>query len=89
MPFCIHFITDHALPAPVLTVFPPSSNELKSNKVTVVCVASDMSSGFAEMHWLVDGSLITSGVITGSADQQPNKKFTLSSYLSIDSCEWN
>ncbi|KAF7688968.1 hypothetical protein HF521_013775 [Silurus meridionalis] len=44
--------------------------------------------GFADVRWLVNGNPVTSGVITGSAQQQANKKFSLSSYLTIDSSEW-
>uniref|UniRef100_A0A3B1JS45 Ig-like domain-containing protein n=1 Tax=Astyanax mexicanus TaxID=7994 RepID=A0A3B1JS45_ASTMX len=69
-------------------IFPPSSEELKSNKATLVCVVSDMSTGIADVHWLLDGKAVSSGVSTGSAEQQPNKKFRLSSYLSIERSEW-
>ncbi|KAK2816645.1 hypothetical protein Q7C36_022916 [Tachysurus vachellii] len=87
LPLCVE--SDAALPSPVLKVLPPSTEELKTNKATLVCLASDMSVGFAGVSWLVDGKSVTSGVITGSAQQQDNKKFTLSSYLTIDSSEWD
>ncbi|KAI4903776.1 hypothetical protein NFI96_002156 [Prochilodus magdalenae] len=77
-----------AAPPPVLTIFPPSSEELKSNKPTLVCLASDMSSGIADVRWLVGGNSVSRGVTTGSAEQQPNKKFRLSSYLTIEKSEW-
>lgn len=80
--------SDAALPDPVLNVLPPSSEELKSNKATLVCLASDLASGFADVRWFMNENSVTSGVITGSAQQQANKKFTLSSYLTIDSCDW-
>ncbi|KAK3526999.1 hypothetical protein QTP86_006391 [Hemibagrus guttatus] len=85
----LEYGSDAALPAPVLTLLPPSSEELKSKKATLVCLASDMSVGFADVRWLVNGNSVTSGVITGPVQQQDNKKFTLSSYLTIDSCEWD
>ncbi|KAM9440448.1 immunoglobulin lambda-1 light chain-like [Clarias gariepinus] len=81
-------VNDVALPAPVLTVLPPSSKQLESKKATLVCLASEVAGGFADVRWLVNGNSVTSGVITGSALQQTNKKFTLSSYLTIDSSEW-
>ncbi|XP_076852905.1 immunoglobulin lambda-1 light chain-like isoform X2 [Brachyhypopomus gauderio] len=81
-------ITDTALPPPVLTLFPPSSEELKSDRVTLVCGVSDMVTGFSDVRWLVDENPVTSGVLTGSAQQQPNNKFKLSSYLTIQSSEW-
>ncbi|KAI5630364.1 T-cell receptor beta chain V region A20.2.25, partial [Silurus asotus] len=80
--------SDAALPAPVLNLLPPSSEELKSTKATLVCLANDVAGGFADVRWLVNGNPVTSGVITGSAQQQANKKFSLSSYLTIDSSEW-
>ncbi|KAL7860457.1 hypothetical protein AOLI_G00168060 [Acnodon oligacanthus] len=82
-------VTDSAVPAPVVTIFPPSSEELKSNKAPLVCLANDMSSAFADVRWLVDGKAVSSGVTTGSAEQQPNKKFRLSSYLTIERSEWD
>uniref|UniRef100_A0A3B1JTQ9 Ig-like domain-containing protein n=1 Tax=Astyanax mexicanus TaxID=7994 RepID=A0A3B1JTQ9_ASTMX len=72
----------------LFSIFPPSSEELKSNKATLVCVVSDMSTGYADVRWLLDGKAVSSGVSTGSAEQQPNKKFRLSSYLSIERSEW-
>ncbi|KAF7688971.1 hypothetical protein HF521_013778 [Silurus meridionalis] len=81
-------VSDAALPAPVLNLLPPSSEELKSTKATLVCLANDVAGGFADVRWLVNGNPVTSGVITGSAQQQANKKFSLSSYLTIDSSEW-
>ncbi|XP_053340964.1 immunoglobulin lambda-1 light chain-like [Clarias gariepinus] len=81
-------VSDAALPAPVLTVLPPSSKQLESKKATLVCLASEVAGGFADVRWLVNGNSVTSGVITGSALQQTNKKFTLSSYLTVDSSEW-
>uniref|UniRef100_A0A3B4CFH2 Ig-like domain-containing protein n=1 Tax=Pygocentrus nattereri TaxID=42514 RepID=A0A3B4CFH2_PYGNA len=78
-----------AVPADVLTIFPPSSEELKSNKATLVCLASDMFSAFADVHWLLGGKAVSSGVTTGSAAQQANKKFRLSSYLTIERSEWD
>ncbi|XP_037400906.1 immunoglobulin lambda-1 light chain-like isoform X4 [Pygocentrus nattereri] len=82
-------VTDSAVPADVLTIFPPSSEELKSNKATLVCLASDMFSAFADVHWLLGGKAVSSGVTTGSAAQQANKKFRLSSYLTIERSEWD
>ena len=54
-----------------------------------MCLANDISSGFADVRWLVDRNPISSGVTTGSAEQQPNKKFRLSSYLTIERSEWD
>ncbi|XP_030645567.1 immunoglobulin lambda-1 light chain-like [Chanos chanos] len=81
-------VTDSVLPVPVLTLFPPSSEELKSEKVTLVCVANDLSVGFADVSWTVSGKSITDGVFTSSAEKQSNQKFKVSSYLSLPTSEW-
>ncbi|XP_030645569.1 immunoglobulin lambda-1 light chain-like [Chanos chanos] len=81
-------VTDSVLPAPVLTLFPPSSEELNSDKVTLVCVANDLSVGFADVSWTVSGTSVTDGVFTSSAEKQSNHKFKVSSYLSLLTSEW-
>ncbi|KAM4598494.1 immunoglobulin lambda-1 light chain-like isoform 1-T1 [Polymixia lowei] len=82
-------VTGSTLPAPVLTIYPPSSNELKSNKATLVCLVSQMSMGFADVIWMASGIPVTSGVSTSTAVQQPDKSFQISSYLAIETSDWN
>ncbi|KAA8585170.1 hypothetical protein FQN60_003864, partial [Etheostoma spectabile] len=68
---------------PVLTVFPPSSAELQSNKASLVClsIVPSESKGFADVSWLAGGSPVTTGISTSTAVQQPDKTFQISSYL--------
>ncbi|XP_026210332.1 immunoglobulin lambda-1 light chain-like isoform X2 [Anabas testudineus] len=81
-------VTSSSLPPPVLTVFPPSSAELRSNKASLVCLSSQ-SVPFADVTWLADGSPVSSGVSTSTAVQQPDQSFQISSYLDIQTSEWN
>ncbi len=80
---------DAAAAAPELNILRPSREELSSSKVSLVCLISHMSGAFADVRWLVNGNSVTEGVFTGSAEQQPDKKFKMSSYLSIESSEWD
>ncbi|XP_067279433.1 immunoglobulin lambda-1 light chain-like [Pseudorasbora parva] len=84
-------VTDAADAAPpVLNILRPSREELiSSSKVTLVCLINDMSVAFSDVRWLVNKNSVTKGVFTGSADQQPDKKFKMSSYLTIESSEWD
>ncbi|XP_071385793.1 immunoglobulin lambda-1 light chain-like [Centroberyx affinis] len=84
-------VTGSTLPPPVLTVFPPSSDELQSNKAALVCLASlpSPSLGFADVTWMADGSPVSSGVSTSTAVQQPGQTFQISSYLSIQTLDWH
>uniref|UniRef100_A0A3B4YEN3 Ig-like domain-containing protein n=1 Tax=Seriola lalandi dorsalis TaxID=1841481 RepID=A0A3B4YEN3_SERLL len=76
------------LSPPVLTVFPPSSAELQSNKATLLCLSSQ-SVPFAEVTWLVGGSQLSSGISTSTAVHQPDHTFQISSYLDIQTSDWN
>ncbi|XP_038133396.1 immunoglobulin lambda-1 light chain-like [Cyprinodon tularosa] len=81
-------VTDSSLPPPVLTVFPPSSAELQTNKATLLCLSSQ-SAPFADVSWLVGGSPVTSGISTSTAVQRPDQTFHISSSLSIQTSDWN
>uniref|UniRef100_A0A7N6BZD2 Ig-like domain-containing protein n=1 Tax=Anabas testudineus TaxID=64144 RepID=A0A7N6BZD2_ANATE len=84
----LHVFSGSSLPPPVLTVFPPSSAELRSNKASLVCLSSQ-SVPFADVTWLADGSPVSSGVSTSTAVQQPDQSFQISSSLDIQTSEWN
>ncbi|XP_037649297.1 immunoglobulin lambda-1 light chain-like [Sebastes umbrosus] len=81
-------VTSSSFPPPVLTVFPPSSAELQSNKASLVCLSSQ-SGPFADVSWLSDGSPVSSGISTSTAVQQPDQTFQISSYLAVQTSDWN
>ncbi|XP_059932565.1 immunoglobulin lambda-1 light chain-like [Gadus macrocephalus] len=80
-------VTGSSLPPPVLTFYRPSTNPLSSSHAALVCLARQMSIGFAEVSWLVNGSPVTEGTWTSTAVQHPDKTFQLSSYLSLPGCD--
>ncbi|XP_035852913.1 immunoglobulin lambda-1 light chain-like isoform X1 [Sander lucioperca] len=84
-------VTSSSLPRPVLTVFPPSSAELQSNKASLVCLSilPSESKGFADVSWLAGGSPVSTGISTSTAVQQPDHTFQISSYLAIQTSDWN
>uniref|UniRef100_A0A3Q1CSK6 Ig-like domain-containing protein n=1 Tax=Amphiprion ocellaris TaxID=80972 RepID=A0A3Q1CSK6_AMPOC len=81
-------VTSSSLRPPVLTVFPPSSTELQSNKATLVCLSSQ-SGPFADVTWSAAGSPVISGISTSTAVQKPDQTFQISSYLDIQTSDWN
>ncbi|XP_037308544.2 immunoglobulin lambda-1 light chain-like [Pungitius pungitius] len=81
-------VTSSSLPAPVLTVFPPSSAELQSNKASLVCLSSQ-SGPFADVTWMSGGSPVVAGISTSTAVKQPDHTFHISSYLAIQASDWN
>uniref|UniRef100_A0A673YM09 Ig-like domain-containing protein n=1 Tax=Salmo trutta TaxID=8032 RepID=A0A673YM09_SALTR len=70
---------DSTLPPPVLTILPPSSDELKSSKVTLVCLASQMAMGYADVSWTAGGNPVTGNIATSGPV----------SCLTVDTSEWN
>ncbi|XP_041812379.1 immunoglobulin lambda-1 light chain-like [Chelmon rostratus] len=84
----LHVFSGSSLPPPVLTVFPPSSAELQSNKAALVCLSSQ-SVPFADVSWLAGGSPVSSGISTSTAVQQADHTFQISSYLAIQTSDWN
>uniref|UniRef100_A0A665U7G3 Ig-like domain-containing protein n=1 Tax=Echeneis naucrates TaxID=173247 RepID=A0A665U7G3_ECHNA len=68
--------------------FPPSIAELRSNTATLLCLSSQ-SVPFADVTWLVGGSPVSSGISTSTAVQQPDQTFHISSYLAIQTSDWN
>ncbi|XP_031669941.1 immunoglobulin lambda-1 light chain-like [Oncorhynchus kisutch] len=82
-------VTDSTLPPPVLTILPPSSDELKSSKVTLPCLASQMAMGYADVSWTAGGNPVTGGIATSGLVPQADKTFQLSSCLTVDTSEWN
>ncbi|XP_074512642.1 immunoglobulin lambda-1 light chain-like [Sebastes fasciatus] len=81
-------VTSSSFSPPVLTVFPPSSAELQSNKASLVCLSSQ-SGPFADVSWLSGGSPVSSGISTSTAVQQPDHTFQISSYLAVQTSDWN
>ncbi|XP_028978917.2 immunoglobulin kappa light chain-like isoform X5 [Esox lucius] len=84
-------VTDGVLGRPAVTLFPPSTEDLKSSKTTLVCLASNLSErskGLVDVSWTSNGQSVTD-VSTSPAEQQPDKTFKISSYLTIDTEEWD
>uniref|UniRef100_A0A673VW01 Ig-like domain-containing protein n=1 Tax=Salmo trutta TaxID=8032 RepID=A0A673VW01_SALTR len=85
-------VTDGDLATPAVTLFPPSTEDLKSSRATLVCLASNLSQrskGLADVSWMSNGESVTEDVSTSPAEQQPDKTFKISSYLTIQTAEWD
>ncbi|KAF7473542.1 Hypothetical predicted protein [Marmota monax] len=73
---------------PSLTLFPPSSEELQSNKATLVCLINDFYPGAVTVNWKKDGTKVTQGVQNTQPSKQTNNKYMASSYLTLTAEEW-
>ncbi|XP_068434779.1 immunoglobulin lambda-1 light chain-like [Clinocottus analis] len=81
-------VTSSSLSPPVLTVFPPSRAELQSTEASLACLSSQ-SVPFADVTWLSGGNPVSSGISTSTAVKQPDQTFHISSYLAVQTSDWN
>uniref|UniRef100_A0A8D1FKP6 Immunoglobulin lambda-like polypeptide 5 n=1 Tax=Sus scrofa TaxID=9823 RepID=A0A8D1FKP6_PIG len=74
--------------APTVTLFPPSPEELSTNKATLVCLISDFYPGAVTVTWKAGGTTVTQGVETTKPSKQSNNKYAASSYLALSASDW-
>ena len=70
-------------------MFPPSSEELQTNKATLVCLINDFYPEDVIVAWKRDGTKVTQGVETTQPSKQTNNKYMASSYLTVTPDLWN
>uniref|UniRef100_A0A4X1THZ5 Ig-like domain-containing protein n=1 Tax=Sus scrofa TaxID=9823 RepID=A0A4X1THZ5_PIG len=71
-----------------VNLFPPSSEELGTNKATLVCLISDFYPGAVTVTWKAGGTTVTQGVETTKPSKQSNNKYAASSYLALSASDW-
>uniref|UniRef100_A0A8C6HVW6 Ig-like domain-containing protein n=1 Tax=Mus spicilegus TaxID=10103 RepID=A0A8C6HVW6_MUSSI len=74
--------------SPSVTLFPPSSEELETNKATLVCTITDFYPGVVTVDWKADGTPVTQGMETTQPSKQSNNKYMASSYLTLTAKAW-
>ncbi|KAK2893286.1 hypothetical protein Q8A73_015770 [Channa argus] len=78
---------------PQVKVFQPSPNECrnkkdKTNKKTLVCVASGFYPDHVSVTWQIDGVDVTEGVATDNAAQSENQHYRITSRLIVPLRQW-
>ncbi|KAK7798900.1 LOW QUALITY PROTEIN: hypothetical protein U0070_013276, partial [Myodes glareolus] len=72
---------------PSVTLFPPSPEELKTRKASLVCMINDFYPGAMAVSWKADGTTITQGVETSNPSKQGNK-YLATSFLTLAEDAW-
>uniref|UniRef100_A0A8C3WGJ2 Ig-like domain-containing protein n=1 Tax=Catagonus wagneri TaxID=51154 RepID=A0A8C3WGJ2_9CETA len=80
---CLPHLAGQPKAKPTVMLFPPSSEELSTNKATLVCLISDFYPGAVTVTWKAGGTTIGQGVETTKPSKQSNSKYAASSYLSL------
>nr|AFM87795.1 immunoglobulin light chain [Callorhinchus milii] len=74
---------------PSVTVLPPSPDQITAkSEATLVCLVNDFIPGAVEVEWTVDGSARSQGVETSAIKQQADNTYSVSSYLTLPTSEW-
>ncbi|ELW68995.1 Ig lambda-1 chain C [Tupaia chinensis] len=74
--------------SPTVTLFQPSTEELTTNKATLVCMVNGFYPSDISISWNRDGNSITQGVQTSKPFKQSDNKYGASSYLSMTASDW-
>ncbi|CAH2295492.1 immunoglobulin lambda chain [Pelobates cultripes] len=72
--------------APVVSIFPPSEEEIATNKATTVCTMTGFTPRTVSVKWLLDG--IEKDGDTSLASKQNDNTYMGSSYFSMPSSDW-
>nr|DBA23059.1 TPA: hypothetical protein GDO54_014015 [Pyxicephalus adspersus] len=75
--------------APSVLLYPPSQEEMKTGMATVVCFMNDFYPRVLSMEFQVNGQKRTDGVSTSQVIKQSNNLYTASSFLSLNSTEYD
>nr|XP_020834451.1 immunoglobulin lambda-1 light chain-like isoform X8 [Phascolarctos cinereus] len=81
-------VLDQPTVAPIINVFPPTQEELATNRATLVCLLSGFYPRTVEVAWTKDGSPVSQGVETTPPFRQSDSKYSASSYLSLSADQW-
>ncbi|XP_058512995.1 immunoglobulin lambda constant 1 [Ochotona princeps] len=81
-------VTGQPVVAPTVTLFPPSREELKGSRATLVCLINDFYPGEVTVIWKADGTTVTQGVDTTKPLKHSNHKYTASSFLNLSRRQW-
>ncbi|XP_063000326.1 immunoglobulin lambda-1 light chain-like [Elgaria multicarinata webbii] len=81
-------VTGQPTVPPSVLLFPPSQEEIKTNKkATLACLIDGFYPGLIQVSWQADGTAISSGVETSKPTKQDDK-YVASSYLTLSDSEW-
>uniref|UniRef100_A0A673UPJ4 Ig-like domain-containing protein n=1 Tax=Suricata suricatta TaxID=37032 RepID=A0A673UPJ4_SURSU len=66
--------------APLVTLFPPSPEELSTKRATMMCLINDFYPGSLTVAWKADGTPITQVIETTKPSKQSNNKYAWKSH---------
>ncbi|MEE6514875.1 hypothetical protein FKM82_023270 [Ascaphus truei] len=74
--------------APSVSLFPPSAEEISTNKATLVCSLTDFTPKSASVKWTVDGKDQSDGVQTSVVSKQSDNTYMQNSFYTMPVSDW-
>ncbi|KAG8597237.1 hypothetical protein GDO81_002215 [Engystomops pustulosus] len=73
---------------PFVVIYRPSEEELKTDKATIVCAATDFNPRPLTVEWIVDEAQRTTGVQASPVSKQTDNLYMKTSHLSMTASEY-
>ncbi|XP_069786561.1 immunoglobulin lambda-1 light chain-like [Narcine bancroftii] len=83
-------ISSRTMSSPSVSLLPPADKQVAEGQVaTLVCLINNFFPASVEVSWSMDDEAVKSGVQTTRAVRDTDQTYSLSSYLTLSTSEWN
>ncbi|RXM36454.1 Ig kappa chain C region, A allele [Acipenser ruthenus] len=77
-----------ALASPVVSLLPPSAEELSKNWATLVCLVDKFYPDIVEVVWEIDDKSQTDGILNSKSLKASDNTYSMSSILTLTRAKW-
>nr|AWO67295.1 immunoglobulin kappa light chain [Acipenser ruthenus] len=81
-------VKSRALASPVVSLLPPSAEELSKNWATLVCLVDKFYPDIVEVVWEIDDKSQTDGILNSKSLKASDNTYSMSSILTLTRAKW-
>ncbi|XP_069789775.1 immunoglobulin kappa light chain-like [Narcine bancroftii] len=83
-------VSSRTMSSPSVSLLPPADKQVAEGQVaTLVCLINNFFPASVEVSWSMDDEAVKTGVQTTRAVRDTDQTYSLSSYLTLSTSEWN